>query len=104
MSYIHKFVNWVYSREGYNFFKSGLSIDYYFKKFTYNLWKQFSVFIGVIFLEKFVIEYLTKKLTEGLLFMQTNFANTQKKYSHYQLKLILLVVLVVLSFIFFVLL
>lgn len=82
-------LSWLYSKEGYNFVKSGLYIDYFFKRTIYTLWKQLSVYLGIIFLEKFIIDNLVKKVTEKLIFNYNHLLNTTKITSSSQLKLLL---------------
>ena len=96
MRMVALFIQRVYSKKGYSFFKSGLYLDYYLKKIGAVIWVQLNTLIGILFLERFIIEFLTKKITEKVFFLYTNLVNTQKKLSHLQFKLLLLTIITLL--------
>jgi hypothetical protein len=60
-------LNWIYSRKGYYALKSGVFVDTVVKKIFKKIASQLNIFLGIMFLEKFIIEYSTKKYTELVL-------------------------------------
>lgn len=94
---LRSFFNWLYSRQGYNFLKTGMYLDHYTKAFAQKAIKQLTVFLGIFFLEKFAIEYLFKKLTEFYFLNIISLLNTKK--TTYRLSLQLTVLLVLFLFV-----
>lgn len=97
MSKLTKLIQWIYSLEGYYFFKSGMYLDFYVKFFLTSLWHQLNVFLGLFFLEKFLVERITKRVTSNFLFVYTSILNSKKNRSSSQL----IFIIMFLFFIFF---
>jgi hypothetical protein len=96
MSILTKLIQWIYSLEGYYFFKSGMYLDFYIKRMFTTVWIQLNNFLGIFFLEKFIVERITKRITSHFLFVYTSMLNIKKNRSTAQL-----VILGVLIFIVF---
>jgi len=78
MSKLTKLIQWIYSTEGYYFFKSGMYLDFYIKNIFTTFWTQLNIFLGIFFLEKFIVERFTKKITNNFLFIYTSILNIKK--------------------------
>jgi hypothetical protein len=87
MSMLTKLIQWIYSLEGYYFFKSGMYLDFYIKRAFTAVWTQLNVFLGIFFLEKFVVERITKRITSNFLFVYTYVLNIKKNRSTVQLRI-----------------
>lgn len=57
----------------FNFFQSGLYIDYILKKVAEVFTRNVLIYTGLFFCEKFVIEFFTKKIVDNLLFISRFF-------------------------------
>lgn len=86
---VSKLIKWIYSKEGYYFFKSGMYLDYYFKEALIKIWNQVNIYLGIIFLEKFIVERITKQLTNNFLFSYASLLNVKKRVSSNQLTTLL---------------
>lgn len=60
--------NPIYFFKNLNFFKSGFYFDFFIKKITEIFIKNFLINGSFFFAEKFIIEFLTKKSVDNLMF------------------------------------
>ena len=67
-----------------NFFKGGLYFDYYIKKIVEIFVKNILIFSSIFFGEKFLIEFLTKKSIDNIIFLLHKF-NFGSFFSYYGL-------------------
>lgn len=52
----------------FRFIQSGFYIDYIIKKITEMFMRNIFIYTGIFFGEKFIIEYLTKKIIDNIIF------------------------------------
>lgn len=83
-------LTFIYSKKFYNFIKSGLLVDFYFKRFIYLiitiLFKNFNIF----FSEKYFIEYFFLKSILYLDFLKYLFNSFSNYFSYYMVGIIIL--------------
>lgn len=58
-----------FQRRIINFFKSGLYLDYFFKKIVESLVKNVGIYTSIFFCEKFIIEYFTKTFLKRVFYI-----------------------------------
>jgi hypothetical protein len=64
-----------------NFIQSGMYIDYIIKKITEAFLRNFFVYSSIFFSEKYIIEFLSKKTVDNLVFF-FNFQSVNKNYEY----------------------
>lgn len=93
-------LTFIYSKKFYNFIKSGLLVDFYFKRFIYLiitiLFKNFNIF----FSEKYFIEYFFLKSILYLDFLKYLFNSFSNYFSYYMVGIIILWICIVLIIIY----
>ncbi len=78
--------------EFFRFFQSGFDLDFFFKKIVEILLKNFFIYTSLFFGEKFIIEFLTKKAVDNLIFNLNYFFNfLELIYSKFFIFLIILI-------------
>jgi hypothetical protein len=60
--------NFFFNNESFKFFQSGMYLDFFFKKLIEVFVVNYLVLTSLFFGEKFLIEYITKKIIDNLLF------------------------------------
>ena len=73
----------------FKFIQSGLYLDFFFKKLIEKFIKNFFIYSAQFLGEKYMIEYLTKKIIDSTIFNTNKFINlTDLFYSNYFIQII----------------
>lgn len=76
-------LTWVYTKNSYNFWKSGLLLDFFFKKIISNIVFFLFYIFNINFTEKYIIEQNFLKLSIYLTYLNTFFNILSKNIVYY---------------------
>lgn len=96
--FIDKFINYLYSKEGYYNLKSGLNIDHYLKNFFSKLHKNLHYYFGLLFLEKFFLNIFINKFFFKISILNLKFLKLNKFLNFKSFKFIYIVVYLIIFF------
>ena len=93
---INNFFNWIYTKNGYYSLKSGLYFDHYFKYIFNRIGKEFNFFIGLIFMDAFIVNKMINSYFHNVSQFNDKIVNLKKKNNFYKVKQVLLLLLLLL--------
>lgn len=96
-SFFKEIINFIYSKKGYYSLKSGLFLDHYLKIFFNYIHKELNIFIGLLFLDKYLLSRVFKKFILKISTFNIFILNFKNKV---QIKNVLISVFFLILFIF----